>query len=60
MGRQEKKILFGKWDLKKASHMIKQTLSSSLFTWEEFMKYSGIKDAFFQRKSGQQRTGQDL
>lgn len=53
MGRQEKKkILSGKWDLQKASHMIKQTLISSLFTWEEFVKYSGIKDAFFQRKSG--------
>ena len=34
-------------NLKKASYMIKQTLSSSLFGWEELMKYSGISDAFF-------------
>jgi hypothetical protein len=37
-------------DLKKASHMIKQMLSSSLFGWKELMKYSGINDAFFSTK----------
>lgn len=47
-----KEITVCKLGLKKGSHMVKQKLNSSIFGWEEFMKYSGINGSFFNKKAG--------
>lgn len=38
--------------LKKGIHVVKQKLNSSVFGWEELMKYSGINGSFVNEKAG--------